>query len=127
MAEVPYFLNPTAAPLDMNGNIDIFNYDTLKGVAYDGSVKSVWDELAGIPQAVTKNVYDSVSGTWHAVTDFAGDAADSFSSKISNFIDAVKTNFLILLVGTLVVVWILAKSGILPQAAQLIGSIKGIG
>lgn len=117
MAEIPYFLDPSKAPIEATGNIDLFNYDTLQGIKYDGSVKSVWEELADVPGKVGGYVWDATSSSWKAVTDFAGDAVSTVENKLSNFLDAVKSNLLLVLVGGLVVIWIIAKSGILTQLA----------
>lgn len=124
--DTPYYLSPNVAPIPMGGSIDLFNYDTLQGTAYDGSVASIWDELASIPEKAGNWVYDSATGTWSAVSGFASDAADSLTGSFNSLMSTIKTNLILVIGGFLVIVWVIAKSGILGQSAQVLGGIAAV-
>ena len=107
-----------------------FNYDyTQIPTNYDS--KSFWEELSEPVVTGGAYVWDTAAGTWESakvglssigdklvnVVDSAGNSVTNF---YSNLIDSLRTNLLIVVAVLLLVVWVLAKSGLLVQIAAFL-------
>lgn len=124
MSEVPYYLQPNspANTTQQFGQFDLYDFNSapVDYVGDQSAVTQVWHELGG---AVTDTVntagnytWDAVNGVWNASKDFGSDllkAGDDWFSSL-------KWNFVLMVGGFLVVIWIIAKSGILKQASAFI-------
>lgn len=111
-----------------------FDYDYSQ-VPMNYDSKSFWEELAEPVQDAGSYVWDTATGTWESVKESASavgskvasvvdSAGNSVSTFYSNIIDSLKENLIFVVVILLAVIWILAKSGILSQIAELLSAAK---
>lgn len=110
-------------------NLD-FNYDyTQVPMNYDS--KSFWEELSEPVVQGGAYVWDTAAGTWESVKtgvssigDKLENVVDSAGQSVTNFytslMDQLKSNLLYIVVLLLVVVWVLAKSGLLVQLSAFL-------
>ena len=107
-----------------------FNYDYSQ-IPMNYDTKSFWQELAEPVQEVGGYAWDTATGAWTSVKESVVSAGESIynvvdsaggavTSKIEGFFDMIKTNILYAVIIALIVLWVVAKSGILKQAAGLI-------
>jgi hypothetical protein len=110
MNETPYYLNQDIQP-DKFGEINIFNYDNLDAMAahpQPENTESIWSELGDSFSSAGKYVWDGVAGAWKEVKE---GVAEGYST--------IKWEIIFWVVGAVLVIWFIAKSGILVQAAKL--------
>ena len=115
--------------MDNLTNLD-FNYDyTQVPMNYDS--KSFWEELSEPVVQGGAYVWDTAAGTWESVKtgvssigDKLENVVDSAGQSVTNFytslMDQLKSNLLYIVVLLLVVVWVLAKSGLLVQLSAFL-------
>lgn len=115
--------------IDNVTNVD-FNYDYSQ-IPMNYDTKSFWQELAEPVQEVGGYAWDTATGAWQSVKESAVGVGESIynvvdsagtvvTGKIEGFFDMIKMNLLYAVIIALIVVWVVAKSGILKQAAGLI-------
>lgn len=110
-------------------NID-FNFDyTQVPMNYDS--KSFWEELSEPVVEGGAYVWDTAAGTWEsvktgvsAIGDKVSNVVDSAGQSVTNFytslMDQLKSNLIFVVVVLLIIVWVLAKSGLLVQLAAFL-------
>ncbi len=110
MNETPYYLNQNVEQ-DKPGEINLFNYDNLDAMAahpQPAATESVWAELGDSFSSAGNYVWDSVAGVWKDVKE---GVAEGYTT--------IKWEIIFWVVGAVLVIWFIAKSGILVQAAKL--------
>lgn len=113
---VPFYLKRVEdAPLI--GTVDFT--DTFSYIKDVQGQKSLWQEIADSTSGTVQTVFDSASGTWQAVKSEVSDIGSSVTSGLDNFMQKVKDNVIFFVVIGLVVIYFVAKSGILHQVAEL--------
>lgn len=136
MAEIPFYLqaNTSGENSDLLFNIPIFSNPDLGNVKYTPeSVGGIWKDMADAAGEMvgdtTDYVFDNAKNAWVSVKDAAKSSFDSVTSTIKEvgggYFDWVKNQIIWILVVGLVVIWIVAKSGILSQASDVFRASTG--
>ena len=105
---------PVFGQIDITSNnavnsIDNYNAD------YAAQSKSIWSEAAGDLSSAGGYVWDEAKGAWVSAKDVVASVATGATDYLSGLIDSIKENILIGIGILLVVIWVIAKSGILSQ------------
>lgn len=118
--ETPYYLKPnsdiTQNPI---GTIDVFNYDTLQGSEPAKKDQGLWESLSESVSTAGNYIWDPIEGVWTSTKELASNALSSAQSGIESAISSIKWNLILLVAGGLLVIWIIAKSGIIKQVSLL--------
>lgn len=120
---IPYYLarevnDPAFGTIELfPQNADYLSSDYTKNT-YQATT-SVWQSLANTAEDTLDKagdyVWDAAAGVWKSAKDLAGEATGGIMAAIQKWFDFVKTNLLLAVGVLLVVVWVVAKSGILSQ------------
>ena len=113
--ETPYYLLPSEGLQKEFGTIDLFSREP-SGMNFVPDSGTVWDSIGGNLNQAGDYVWDSVRGVWVGVKDLGQDILDKASEGYSWF----KFELIMWLGVALLVVWYVAKSGILKQAAAFV-------
>lgn len=114
---VPFYLKRVEdAPLI--GTVDFT--DTFSYIKNVDQGKSLWQEIADTTSGGVQKVYDTASGTWSNIKSEVSSIGSSVTSGLDNFMQKVKDNVIFFVVIGLVVIYFVAKSGILHQIAELV-------
>jgi len=110
------------------GNVDIFNTTNIDAPsAYNGSVQSVWDQLADAPGKALDAVENTASNAWMGVKDSVKSTFTSISDSVGG---AINTTLMYVLLGIAVLVgaiYLIGKSGAIGQTAGLVSAGYGMG
>lgn len=119
--EIPYYLKPNEALQDpVFGVIDVTSNNPVNSIDYSKKSNGLWADLSGGIDKAGDYVWDSVSGAWVSVKSSVTDASKGFMDVLGDFLDSIKANLLIGIGLLLLIVWVVAKSGILKQAAAFV-------
>ena len=117
---IPFYLreayNP---PKPTEAGID-FSYDYSYLDSRSKTSTGLWEELAQATDSGINTVFDKASGTWKAVKDATTEIIQAPISALGSIMDTLKENILWVLVVGLVVIVVVAKTGIIKQAAGLL-------
>lgn len=118
-ADIPYYLRADVATDP--GKIDIFNTDTLSSVKYDANqVNDVWQNMSDEMNKVGDYIWDPVKKTWNSALQGVTNLETDLQKKVSDAYSTVKWEVIFWVGAALVVVVIVARSGILNQASSFI-------
>lgn len=111
---VPFYLQTVEQkPLGTIDFTDTFSY------VKQGPEKSFWQDIADGTSNGVQTVFDAASGTWKSVKAEIVDTTTQVGSGISTLLDKIKENILFVVIVGLVVIYFVAKSGILHQIAEV--------
>lgn len=131
MSEVPYYLNPVASQdQGLLFNIPIYSQPSMGGVTYTPeTIGGVWADLAksagDMVGDTTDYVFDAASNSWKSVKDAVKETVSDVTSVASGYFDWVKSQLLWVLAILAAAIFVLAKSGILKDAADLTRAVMG--
>ena len=125
--ETPFYLSNDVSQQnqgDLLFQIPIFSSPNLTGVQYTpeqmgGVWESLKDSTSGLIADTTNYVFDSANNVWTKTTS-------ALSDTISDTFSTIRNSFLLLLGVGLVIIWVVAKSGILTQSAQVLGGLAAL-
>lgn len=127
MSEIPFFLqsNETLAQQPVLFNIPIYATPQVVNVsgptATASVLEQVWDKAANSSKEfvgdVKDYVFDTAKNAWVNVTEIGSSAFSGVTSGIQGVVSEIRYNLLFLAVGALIIIWVVAKSGILKQVA----------
>lgn len=108
-----------------NSVTDSFNQVPVGAPAYgngdaNSDVAGVWASIGGAYDTVATSVSGAASSVASGVSSIASGAFSSVTGAVDSFVGWTEKNLFILIGGVLLAVWVLAKSGIIPQLAQVI-------
>lgn len=121
--DTPYYLTPNSGNQgDVLFNIPIYSAPNPQGpVQTSGMLESVWTSVAETSKSLVGDasdyVFDTVSNTWVSVKDAVKDTITEGLEGVQGVFDWAKYQILFIVGGLLIVVWVVAKSGILTQAS----------
>lgn len=122
----PYYLTPANSDQgDVLFQIPIYSNPNPQGpVQTAGMLQSVWESTAGTAADLVGDasnyVFDTAKNTWVAVKTEVSDTISDAVSGIEGVFDWAKYQVFLIVGGLLVVVWVVARSGILKQAAGVL-------
>lgn len=129
--ETPYYLQPneSASQGEILFQIPIYSNPVPSGPNQSvGLLESIWNDLAqesaDLVGDATDYVFDSAKNAWVSVKDAVRESVAETAGAFTGVFDWAKTQILWFVIGGLVIIWVVAKSGILGQAASLAGAIK---
>lgn len=128
MSEVPFYLNPNPTPFhqipifgasgDLVTSIPLYP-DPVLGTAQvsnsDSQLENVWRTVSESVGDFSGGVVDGVKRSWDTILDAGSSIGEGFKDQVTGLWDWAKSQILMVLVIGLVVVWVVAKSGILKQ------------
>ena len=117
MNTVPYYLNPEV-DTDPTGTINIFNMDTLSSIQYQKPPENIWQEIGQDLNQTGDWVWDGVEGVWKNAKEGINSLGVAVNESIKEGYSILKTEIIFWLGAALIIIWIVAKSGILTQAAK---------
>lgn len=115
MSNVPFYLSNdvSASQGDILFSIPIYTNPQPQGVVYTPTqMESVWNSLAETGSGVVSSVKETVSGALGSVTSTIG-------GTMGSFFDEIRTNLIYMVLLFVLLIWVIAKSGILKQAAPI--------
>lgn len=113
---IPFYLRATYDPpkpneVGFDTNYD-YSYESSKGQ----SPTTLWQDIASSADSGITTVFDKASGTWQAIKDTGSEIIHAPVALAGSLLDTLKENILWVLVVGLVVIIVVAKTGILKQA-----------
>ena len=113
--DTPYYLLPSEGLQKEFGTVDLFSSEP-SGMNFVPQGSSIWQDLGESINKSGDYVWDSAKGIWVWVKDLGQDILDKAGEGYSWF----KFELIMWLGVALLVVWYVAKSGILKQAAAFV-------
>lgn len=117
---IPYYLRQNVQ-VDPMGTVNIFNQDNWDvPITTAKKSESLWDDLSQSVDNGLDVVYDGVSGTWKSVANTAKEGLSSIKEGIESTVSEIKWNLLYIFVGLIVLIIVLAKTGVFKVVGQVL-------
>lgn len=124
-AEIPYFLR-------QNGDVptrtlgDFGNIFSLDAVPEQVNVVpgGMWASLSETVGETTDKAFDAVSGTFKGIGDSLGNSFSGVLSEARGIFGDVTATIVLFLVGAVVIVVVLSKTGVLKDITGIVGALK---
>jgi hypothetical protein len=117
-ATIPFYLRPSleVAPLETVPMISFdYDYSYIKEVNPSGG--GLWANIADSVDSGVNTVFDKTAGVWKSVKSEIVQDVQALGGTFEGIIQKLKDNVLYAIIIGLVVIYFVAKSGILKQVA----------
>lgn len=137
MENVPFYLKPTLTTTEKESAVDVnkalqwsYDYD-YQYLPEPQATTTVWEDIVAADNKAGQWIWDTAKGTWEttkgaaaAVVSTVGELGGAIGDKAVDTIDSILLRVGLIFVVLVAGVWVLAKTGIIGDAAKIFVATK---